>query len=268
MKNLLESWDSIIQAWAEKHIILFLDYDGTLTPIAQSPWQAVLSQENKELIEGLVKIPVFQVVIISGRTLVDIKQMVAIEGVIYIGNHGWEIEGSSMHFESLVPVQVSSIMEKIKYELMAQLSDIKGAFVEDKGMTLSVHYRMVGREEEVLVRRIFEHICMPYRRQNEIKVLEGKKVLEIKPPVEWDKGKAALWLLRKQEVLNGRGNVLPVYIGDDSTDEDAFEALKNKGITALVGPPKRFSSAHYYLAQPQEVTELLKHMVDGAHEKL
>ncbi len=268
MKNLLESWDSIIQAWAEKHIILFLDYDGTLTPIAQSPWQATLSRENKELVECLAKIPVFQVVIISGRTLVDVKQMVRVKGVIYIGNHGWEIEGSSMHFESLVPVQLSSTMEKIKYELMAQLSDIPGAFVEDKGMTLSVHYRMVARDKEVKVRRIFEHICMPYCRQNEIKVHAGKKVLEIKPPVAWDKGKAALWLLRKQEILHGKGIVLPVYIGDDSTDEDAFEALKNKGITALVGHPGSFSAAQYCLAGPQEVTELLKHMLDGAHEKL
>ncbi len=259
MKNLLEFWDKIAQAWADKKIILFLDYDGTLTPIAQSPWQAVLSRENKELIEHLVKSSVFQVVIISGRTLVDVKQMVGLEGVIYIGNHGWEIEGSSMHFESLVPVQVSSIMEKIKYELITQLSDVPGAFVEDKGVTLSVHYRLVARDKEFLVRRIFEHICMPYCRQNEIKVHAGKKVLEIRPPVEWDKGKAALWLLRKQEILHGKGNVLPVYFGDDSTDEDAFRALRNKGITVFVGT-SRFSAAQYYLPGPQEVTELLKHM--------
>ena len=163
------------QAWADKRIILFLDYDGTLTPIAQSPSQAVLSQENKELIERLVKIPVFQVVIISGRTLADIKQMVGVEGVLYIGNHGWEIEGSSMHFESLIPVQVSSMMKRIKYELITQLSDIQGAFVEDKGVTLSVHYRLVARDKEFLVRRIFDYICMPYRRQNEIKIHAGKE---------------------------------------------------------------------------------------------
>lgn len=259
MKNLLESWDKIAQAWGHKKVILFLDYDGTLAPIAQNPSQAVLSQENKELVEHLVKIPAFQVVIISGRALVDVKQMVGVKGIIYIGNHGWEIEGSSMHFESLIPVQVSSIMEKIKYELITRLSDIQGAFVEDKGVTLSVHYRLVAQDKEFLVRRIFDHICVPYRRQNEIKINKGKKVLEIRPPVEWDKGKAALWLLRKGEILYGKGNILPVYIGDDSTDEDAFTALKNKGITVFVGTPS-FSAAQYCLAGPQEVTELLKHM--------
>ena len=131
MRNLLQYWDKLTQAWHDKKIILFLDYDGTLTPIAQSPSQAVLSQENKKLIERLVKTPRFQVVIISGRTLLDIKQMAAIEGAVYIGNHGWEIEGSSMHFENLIPLPISSIMEKIKYELITQLSDIQGAFVED-----------------------------------------------------------------------------------------------------------------------------------------
>ncbi len=267
MKNLLEDWDNMAQVCADKNIILFLDYDGTLAPIVNSPWEAVLSQENRELIEWLVLIPRYQVVIISGRTLVDIKQMVGIEGVIYIGNHGWEIEGSSMHFESLISVKVSSTMEKIKYELITELSSIPGVFVEDKGMTLSVHYRMAARDKEFLVRRIFEHICMPYCRQNIIKVHEGKKVLELRPPVEWDKGKAALWLLRKQEILRGKGNVLPIYIGDDTSDEDAFRVLKNKGITVFVGTSGS-SEAQYYLAGPQEVTEFLKHMIYGVYEKL
>jgi trehalose 6-phosphate phosphatase len=267
LKNLLELWDGIAQAWMDKSIILFLDYDGTLTPIAQSPSQAVLSEENKELIERLVKIPFFQVVIISGRSLADIKQMVGLEGILYIGNHGWEIDGSSMHFESLISVQVSSVMKRIKYELITQLSDIPGAYVEDKGVTLSVHYRLVGRDKEFLVRRIFEHICLPYSRQNMIKVNSGKKVLELRPPVEWDKGKAVSWLLRKQEILKGKGNVLPVYIGDDSTDEDAFRALKNKGISVFVGNSKH-SAAQYSLAGTQEVTDLLKNMVYGAYEKL
>jgi len=267
MKNLLEYWDNMAQALAGKNIILFLDYDGTLAPIADSPWKAVLSEENKELLEWLVLIPRYQVVIISGRTLVDIKQTVGINGVVYIGNHGWEIEGSSMHFESLISLEVSSVMEKIKYELITELSNVQGAFVEDKGITFTVHYRMVARDKEIIVRRIFEQICRPYQRQNMVKIHEGKKAFELRPPVEWDKGKAALWVLKKQEILRGRGNVLPVYVGDDKTDEDAFEALKDKGITIFVGT-SQFSSAQYCLAGPQEVTELLKHMIYGAYEKL
>ncbi len=267
MKNLLEYCDDIVEAWGAKKIILFLDYDGTLAPIAQVPSEAVLSQENRELIERLVRIPSYQVVIISGRMLSDIKQIVGIEGACYIGNHGWEIENSSMQMKNLIPSQVVSVMKSVKDELIMQLSDIQGILVEDKGVTLSVHYRLVPRDKEFLVRRIFEQICMPYCRKNMVKVYQGKKVLELRPWVQWDKGKAALWLLRKQEILMGKGNALPLYIGDDSTDEDAFEALKNKGITVFVGAP-RYSKAQYYLAGPQEVTELLKYMIYGAYEKL
>jgi trehalose-phosphatase len=238
-----------------------LDYDGTLAPIAQIPSQAILSEENKKLIEYLAQNPLFQVAVLSGRALADVRQMVGVEGILYIGNHGWEIDGLSMHFESLVPLQVSSMMEKIKYELIAQLSAIQGVFVEDKGATLSVHYRMAAPSQEFLVKRIFNHICLPYARKNLIKVQAGKKVLELKPPAAWDKGKAALWVLRKQEILWGSGNVLPVYMGDDSSDEDAFEALNDKGITAIVGTPK-FSKAQYYLAGPPEVTALLKHVIE------
>jgi trehalose-phosphatase len=267
MKNLLEFWEKIIQAWGDKNIILFLDYDGTLAPIAQSPSQAVLSQENKELIEFLVKMPRFKVVVISGRSLADVKQIVGIEGVCYIGNHGWEIESSSINFQSLIPAEVYSDIERIKYELIMRLSDFQGAFVEDKGATLSVHYRLVGRDKESLVKRIIDNVCVPYRRKNRIKICVGKKVFEIRPPVEWDKGKAALWLLRKQEILKGKGNVLSVYIGDDHTDEDAFMALQKQGITVMVGNT-RFTTAQYYLAGPQEVTELLRQMIFGAYERL
>jgi len=267
MRNLLEVLDSLIDQWGNKKIILFLDYDGTLSPIADQPSQAVLPSENKELIEHLVKNPKFLVVILSGRKLSDIKEMVGIEGVVYIGNHGWEIEGSSMHFESLVPLHVSAMMEKIKYELITQLCEIQGVFVEDKGVTLSVHYRQAAADQEFLVKRIFDYVSMPYRRKNELKSHSGKKVLELKPPIQWDKGKAALWLLRKQEILHGKGEVIPIYIGDDTTDEDAFLALKDKGITVFVGESASIA-AQYYLSDPDDVTEFLRHISDGVYERL
>lgn len=197
MKNLLESWDSLIEQWVNKRIILFLDYDGTLSPIADQPFQAVLPPENKELIEQLVQNPRFQVVILSGRKLSDVKEMVDIEGVIYIGNHGWEIEGSSMHFESLVPLHVSAMMEKIKYELITQLCGIPGVFVEDKGVTLSVHYRLVPQDKEFLVKRIFDYVSMPYRRKNELKAQAGKKSAGVKTSDSMGQGQSCIMAFEK-----------------------------------------------------------------------
>lgn len=266
MNSLLESWKDIRKDSGEREIILFLDYDGTLTPIAKTPDRAVLSQENKELLERLAGMPRHQVVIVSGRRLSDVKEMVGIENIIYIGNHGWEVAGSSMQFENLIPLEFYSTMQSIKNELDKHLSEIPGAFVEDKGITMSVHYRL-ARDKGFLVRRIVERICLPYKRKGSIKFLEGKKVYEIRPPVDWDKGKAVQWIIKRQEILKGNVHVLPIYIGDDSTDEDAFKVLKNKGITVLVGKSK-FSSADYTLTGPHQVTEFLKNMVGGNYERL
>lgn len=267
MKNLLEYWEDLAKARYGKNIILFLDYDGTLSPIAFTPEQALLSEENKELLQRLVKIPTFQVVVVSGRMLSDLKQIIAVEGVLCIGNHGWEIEGSSTNFQSLIPVQVSSAMGKIKYELKEQLAGIQGVFMEDKGATLSVHYRLAPQQQEAQVKKIFGRTCLPYCQQKLIKVQQGKKVFEIRPPVAWDKGKAALWLIRKQEIVHGKRNVLAIYVGDDTSDSDAFHALKDTGITVFVGTAPS-SGAQYYLSGPEEVTEFLKHMIYGAYEKL
>jgi trehalose-phosphatase len=264
LKDLLESWDTFIHEISGKELLLFLDYDGTLSPIAPTPAEATLPDENKDLLARLVKMPFFQTVIISGRPLHDLKNIVGLKGPVYIGNHGWEIEDASMHLESLIPTEVTSVMKKIKYELITQLSDIPGAFVEDKGVTLSVHYRLSPLDKEPLIRRIFDYICMPYRRQNMVKVYAGKKVLELRPPLAWDKGKAALWLLRKHAILRGSGRVWPVYIGDDVADEDAFEALKARGTTVWVGDPKIFSAAKYFLTGTREVTEVLRRIIEGA----
>ena len=257
MKDLLRSWDRFAQQWGGRNIILFLDYDGTLAPIAQSPQEAVLPKENKDLLRSLAKAPGCQVVVISGRALADVKAMVGIQEIDYIGNHGWEIEGPHIRFETLLAPQVTAALEQIKYELEAKLSTIEGAFVEDKGTTLSVHYRLVAPQKVFLVKRIFNKASLPFRRQNKIKTGSGKKVLEIRPFLEWDKGKAALWFLRRQELICGEGNVLPVYVGDDATDEEAFRALKAKGIAVLVGRGQK-SHAQYYLESPEAVTEFLK----------
>jgi trehalose-phosphatase len=260
MRNLLQSMDKLPEGWMDKNIMLFLDYDGTLAPIAPTPEQAMLPQENRKLLEVLAKVPHCQVVIISGRALSDVKAMVGVEGIDYIGNHGWEIDGPHIRFETLIPPSVMSALEQVRYELAAKLSAIDGVFVEDKGITLSVHYRLVSPSKEPLVRQIFDRVCVPYSRQNKIKIHLGKKVLEVRPAIEWDKGKAALWFLKKQQTVWGHENVLPVYIGDDITDEEAFKALKDKGLTVFVGSVGG-SHAEYYVESPAEVSEFLKHLL-------
>jgi trehalose-phosphatase len=260
MEYLFKCWERLKETLANKYILLFLDYDGTLTPIVESPADAVIPRQTKELLRRLSKNPQVKLSIVSGRALKNVKGIVGIKDIIYVGNHGLEIEGPKIRFESPVSPRLSATITEIKEELSEKLSAIKGAFVEDKGLTLSVHYRLVHKKLAPLVKTIVHETLILHVVKNIIKIKPGKKVLEIRPPVEWDKGKVALWLLVRQLAILEDKNVLPIYVGDDLTDEDAFKALRNKGLTVFVGKPTA-SYARYYLKNTGEVTEFLKRIL-------
>jgi trehalose 6-phosphate phosphatase len=142
--------------------------------------------------------------------------------------------------------------------LRSELDNIDGVIIEDKGLTASVHYRIVAPEKLGELKRIFTEITKPYVMAGQIKIGRGKKVLEIRPNIDWDKGKAVLWII---DALNPGGEVLPIYIGDDKTDEDAFRALGGKGITILVSNTPRKSNAEYFLRDVNEVKLFLEKLI-------
>lgn len=256
MDYLFESWGKIQAKIKNKHIFLFLDYDGTLAPIADTPDKAFISSKAKDLLIRFSKDKRFSIAIITGRALKDIKNKLKIEKIIYSGNHGLEIEGPRISFTTPVPVEYRVILSRIKDKLIKEMSLIKGAFIEDKGLSLSLHFRLVDKNKQALIKTAFHETVIMYKIKGMVKTRAGKEVLEVRPAVNWDKGKVVLWLLdRQQFVLSGKP-IFPVYIGDDLTDEDAFKALKNKGLTVLVGAPKE-SCAQYYLKNQKEVADLL-----------
>jgi trehalose-phosphatase len=261
MKNLFNYWDNLKKELNNKYIMLFLDYDGTLTPIVETPDKAIISKQTKELLEKLSKSSRCKVAIISGRALKDIKNRVGVKNIIYVGNHGSEIEGPKIKFESPISPRHKAILKQIKIELTKKLSSIRGVIIEDKGLSLSVHYRLVDRKRIPLVKTILHEAVNLYLGRNKIKVKSGKMVLEVRLPGEWDKGKVVLWLLARERFAVREKSFVPIYIGDDKTDEDAFKALRNKGWTIFVGNPKP-SYAQYYLRNTREVTELLKRILD------
>ena len=261
MEYLFYNRDKLKDRLRDKIILLFLDYDGTLTPIVSTPQKAFIPQKVKKLLNELSKIPTCKLAIISGRALSDIRAIVGIKDIIYAGNHGLEIEGPKIKFESQFSPRLKSIIRHIYEEVVSKLSKIKGVLIEDKGLTISVHYRLVDKKDIQGFLSIFNEITDPYVARGKIKINPGKKVYEIKPPVMWDKGKVVLWLLVRQQFLLGEDKILPVYIGDDTTDEDAFKVLKNKGLTIFVGEPAS-SEARYYLKTTEEVTGLLRLISD------
>lgn len=260
MKNLFRHWDKLKEELGNRYIMLFLDYDGTLTPIVSTPEKAFISQEVKELLSELSKSPKCKLAIISGRALKDIKNIIGLKGIIYSGNHGLEIKGPKIKFATPVSARYKAILKHLKNSLKKKLPFIKGAFVEDKGLSLSLHYRLVDKKNIPQVKTIFHEAIILYLVRNKIKIKTGKMVLEVRPPSEWDKGKVVLWLLTRQRFALKGSDVFPIYIGDDKTDEDAFKVLENKGVTVFVGMPKP-SYAKYYLKDTSEVKEFLKRLL-------
>jgi trehalose-phosphatase len=245
-----------------RFIYLFLDYDGTLAPIADTPGSAVMSGRVKRLLSRLSETPECRIAIVSGRSLSDLEKRVRLKNIVYVGNHGFEIKGPQIKFESPVPARYWRSLEEIKARLRRQLSAIKGAIVEDKGYSLGVHYRLAAGEDITAVKNIFYAATLIYEVRDIIAVKTGKMALEIRPPIPWGKGKVVLWLLGRRlfAMRNKKTKVLPVYIGDDTTDEDAFESLKNRGVTIFVGGPKK-TKARFYLKDTEEVAEFLEEIL-------
>ena len=241
----------------EKELLLFLDYDGTLAAIAATPQEAFLPPETRETLDALSRDSTCRVVIVTGRALADVRKRIGLKKVTYIGNHGFEIHGPDTHFQNNCFPRVRDVFRKLFSEFDKKFRDLPGVILEDKGMTLSVHYRQVEEKRQPLFERRFHAIVSPFVEQNEIKVYKGKKVYEVRPPVEWDKGKVVLWMLKEYQTMMGNKKTVTVYIGDDETDEDAFRALSEKAITVRVGHSTS-SKAQYYLEDTHQVAEFLK----------
>ena len=241
-----------------KRLAIFLDYDGTLTPIVARPEWAVMDPKMREVVRDLSKR--CTVCIVSGRDRPDVEGLVQIEGLIYAGSHGFDIaspDGRSIQREE--GAEFYPLLEEIKARLHRELDPIEGSQIEPKKASVAVHYRNIADGERPKVKDLVDDILA---KNPQLKVTPGKMVYEIQPKLDWDKGKAVLYLLEALELTGP--DVLPMYFGDDHTDEHAFEALKTKdGLNVFVGEPSdpevagRTTAADYICHSQDEVAELL-----------
>jgi len=258
MKDIFKNWSTIskkIQKY--KHLLLLSDFDGTLCEIAKKPEQVRLSKKVKFSLKNLKELSDVTLGIISGRPLKDIKKIIGIKKIFYVGNHGLELEcvnkrGRRKNFTLSGIKKTLPTLKKIKDELKKELDSIEGVIVEDKLYTLSVHYRMVKKKDIRRVKRIFQKVMRNHKISGKVKVTSGKKVFEVRPPVDWHKGKAVIKIKR---ILNKR-NLMTIYLGDDVTDEDAFRALNRNDISVFVGAKKK-SNAKYKIKNTDGVKDLL-----------
>ena len=232
-------------------IALFLDYDGTLVPIQKDPAQCFLSEETKKILKSLVDSKNCCLSVLSGRMLSDIRNRVGIQKIYYGGNHGIDIAGPGMRYTHPKASSTRPIILKIKHLLKKEIADIKGAWLEDKKFTLTLHFRAVKRGDISSVKRAFYKITKRFLEEKLLTVIKGKKVLELTPDISWDKGNAIFYILKRL-----KNKWFPIYIGDDKTDENAFRALNKNGITIRVGKSAK-TAADYYLKGYWEVPRAL-----------
>ena len=233
-----------------EHISVFADFDGTVSPIVPVPGDAELDAEIRPILKALAAKSNISVGVVSGRAVDDLQQRTGIDGLIYVGNHGLEIEAGNTRFREPKAEALRRELKCVSLQLKHTLADIEGLEVEDKGLTLSVHFRRVNEDLHTWVRNASLDTVAKSRS---FVAREGKKVIEVRPQVEWDKGHALKWLLK--EVLPASS--LPIYIGDDVTDEDAFAAIP-QGITIRVGgTPEAGTAAQYVLPDVPSVGRFL-----------
>ncbi|PIQ86947.1 MAG: trehalose-phosphatase [Candidatus Omnitrophica bacterium CG11_big_fil_rev_8_21_14_0_20_45_26] len=256
MKRLKHEWQTLSKRLQTVNLALFLDYDGTLTPIVRHPRLAKLSNQHRQILRRLNRCPHIWMAIVSGRELKEVKRFVRIPSMTYAGNHGFQVSGPGLHLVHPQAKKSARLFQKLLPALRAELKTISGLWVENKQLTLSIHYRQVRARDVARAKQTLQKILKPFLRQRRLKMTEGKKVWELRPPVTWHKGEAVKWLLRQKQSKSKRP-WLPIFIGDDVTDEDAFKAVKGHGIGVKVvynlkRKPVR-SQASYGVASVREV---------------
>lgn len=237
-------------------LAVMLDFDGTLAPIADKPEYVVLPGRTRTVMLRLANAPSTVVAVVSGRSLEDLRHHIGIEEIVYVGNHGLQIAGHGWTWNLDHAEQFRKAIAACCERLRLRLRDVPGTWVEDKGVTASVHYRQTPypRIEEVR-RAVFEAVAQVPGRA--LTVFQGKKVLEVRPTVAWDKGAAVRWVLTRSFGETWPAQTTVVYIGDDRTDEDAFIDLPKSAITVKVGPSPYPTAARYAVRDLEEVYAFL-----------
>ena len=261
LPHAIDDGEELDRHLAGRRPVVFLDYDGTLTPIVDRPEDAIISESMREAVRGLAqRCPVC---VVSGRDRQVVQELMGVDDLIVAGSHGfdiWSPSGGAIQREE--GAEFGNLLDGVKERLHEEIGPIEGALVEPKKTSVAAHYRLVSEEERPKVKEVVETLLAEH--PDELKVTPGKMVYEIQPKIDWDKGKAVLYLL---EALGlDREDVVPIYLGDDITDEHAFEALAGatpRGIGIFVGradDPEvggRTTSADYVLHSMEEVERFL-----------
>jgi trehalose 6-phosphate phosphatase len=245
--HLFKHWIAVRRRLRRARLIaLLLDFDGTLAPICSHPSEVRIPPSTRRVLRRLARHPRVRVFIISGRRLPDVRRHVGIRRIAYLGLHGWE-RGQNKK----TTLALHRFVRRLRHEVESRLSGAPGVWVEDKYVGFTVHCRQTPRQELGKARAVLDRALAPFL--SKLRILNGKKVWEVLPVEVQGKGAAVRGLLKELG-----GAVLPIYAGDDLSDESAFKALP-RGITVRVGIPRK-THARYELRGPEEMREFLERL--------
>ncbi|ABM42328.1 trehalose-phosphatase [Pseudomonas sp. S5(2021)] len=257
LPDALESYEEIRQRLRAKRAAVFLDYDGTLTPIVARPELAVLSEEMRATVRELAQ--VCAVAVVSGRDRADVERLVGLDTLVYAGSHGFDIAGpGGLHMQHERAAEFLPALDRAESRLRKATKSVPGALVERKRYAIAVHYRLVAPDDLPVLEAAVDAALA--ETTDKLRKTGGKKVFELRPKLTWDKGRAVCWLLEALD-LDGP-EIVPLYLGDDETDEDAFEALGElHGIGLLVARAPQATAAQYGLEDPAAVARFLRTLI-------
>ncbi len=242
----------LVRQMAKPTVAVFLDFDGTLTPIVDRPQDATIPPDTLTALESLAEVT--PVGIISGRDLPDVMDMARAEAIWYSGSHGFDVrspDGTRQEFEQ--GARALPALDHAQAELADPVGEIEGAWVERKRFAIAVHHRAAP---DSLVPRLEEAVAAVASSHAELRMTGGKKIFELRPAIDWDKGAALRWLMGAAGLEPEK--TLAIFIGDDETDEDGFAEVRSAGVGIVVGTEDRVTAAHDRLDDPTAVRQLLE----------
>jgi trehalose 6-phosphate phosphatase len=218
-------------------LFVALDFDGTLAPIVPDPDEATIETENQQALEQLVESTSAAVAVVSGRSLTDLVRRIDVEDLTLAGNHGLELRRGDERIVHPEAREHRPAITAVSDLLEETLVDISGAFVEHKDLSASVHYRRTPRPQGSAVESAVTRAVTA--APGDLQIVEGKEVFEIRPRIERDKGTVVSELAAPLP-----DDWLSVYVGDDTTDEDAFRVVAPEGVAVLVGESTETNATH------------------------
>jgi trehalose 6-phosphate phosphatase len=260
MRGSVRGVEQALAAWQhrplDRHVLILTDFDGTLAEFQLDPALVRLPEERRALLQLLSARSDMTLAIVTGRRISDIRERTAAgSSVYYAGLHGLEIEGPGLRYMHNAASVAAPTIGLLVKELNDAVKDLPGVFVEDKGLSVVLHVRGATKADRLHARTRFQALAAPPLSEGVLRVQPGDEMIELLPNIEWTKGDAVRCIQRHVETQR-RQPVWPIYIGDDATDEDAFEAIGDAGLT--IGVSHRASGAAFRVADPSHVEQFLR----------